>query len=57
MGDKSKNYFFIFCEKKSLWGGVNLIFGEKVAVSEGTFGAIFFRFKGDFEKNGYYRRE
>ena len=31
--------FFIFFKKKSLWGGVNLIFGEKVAVSEGTFGA------------------
>ena len=36
------NDFFIFSffvKKKVCGGGVNLIFGEKVAVSAGTFGA------------------
>ena len=31
--------FSFFSKKKVCGGGVNLIFGEKVAVSEGTFGA------------------
>ena len=36
--------FSFFSKKKVCGGGVNLIFGEKVAVSEGTFGAFFFGF-------------